>query len=345
MNQIGKYKEDIIEALNNIVRYADYSGKTGRFDLYKDAEEFYRGLLLLVYDWNLGKNANTETDPNYVGVDLLFWGEEGNKIAVQVTSENNSGKVHKSIRGFKNKALLEGYSELYILMFKGKQDFPRTDFAKTVDNQFVFNKDKHIIDHSDLCAKLKDAEFDYVKSIWKYLEKWSCLAYSNLDISTDDLGIIGEIFEFIQANKPKKVSSDETILSSASADLIPKIKLNFSIDQQEEISRLIKKVWDKKEVVKSFLEKQTDEDEISVNELTITIQDDYCELKGNRNSDASIEDIEILRNLALGYLPENKRKSIGYVANAEALVFYFFEFCFIGKKTEEESNQQKFFFD
>ncbi len=338
MKKIGKYKEDIIEALNNIVRYADYQNKAGRFDINKDAEEFYRGLLLLVYGWELGKNANDEINPNYEGVDLLYLGKEGSKIAVQVTSENDSEKVHKSIRGFKAKALNDGYTELYILMFKGKQDFPKADFAKSVDNQFTFEKNKHIIDHSDLCAKLKDAEDDYTESIWKYLEKWDGLKYGNLDESTNDLGIIGEIFEYIQTNKPRKLSSNENILSSASIDLIPKIKINFPIEQRDEISRLIKKVWDKKEIVKLFMEKQIEEDEVSVNELTITVQDDYCKIKNHGNEEAKVEDIQILRSLAVSYVPNNKKKEIGYIANAEALVFYFFEFCFIGNKTEHEKN-------
>gem|GEM_PF-6023237 len=339
MDEIGKYKSEVIEALNNITRVADYSNKAGKFDINKDAEEFYRGLLNLFFGWGL-KNANTEKDPNYTGVDLLYLGD---KISVQVTSENDSEKVHKSIRGFKDKAKLEGYIELYVLMFKGKGNFPKADFAKTVDNQFVFDKDKHIIDHSDLCAKLRDAEFGYVKAILDYLKKWNCLAYGNLDESTDDLGIIGEIFEYIQANKPKKVSSVETISSSASIDLIPKIKLNFPDEQQEEINRLIKKTWDKKEIVKQFLERQTEEDEISVNELAITIQDSYCKLKGKKSSDAIIEDIEIIRNLASGYLHDSKKRNIGYIANVEALVLYFFEFCFIGRKTQD--NPQKSLFD
>ena len=313
MEQIGKYKDEIMEALNNIVRFSDYQNKAGQFDINKDAEEFYRGLLNLFYGWSL-KNANTEKDPNYAGVDLLYL---GSNIAVQVTSENDSEKVHKSIRSFKDKALKEGYTELYVLMFKGKQAFPKANFAKTVDNNFTFNKNKHIIDHSDLCAKLKDAEFDYVESIWGYLEKWGCLAYGNLDESTNDLGIIGEIFDYIQANKPREISSDEVILSSARIDLIPKIRLNFPIEQQGSINRLIKKTWDKKETVKHFLEKQIEEDEISVNELSFTIQDDYCKLKGSGNSETKIEDIEFIRNLAVSYLPENKKKNIGYVANAE----------------------------
>ena len=336
---LEKYKNEIIEALNNIARFAEAKNKAGRFDLNKDAEEFYRGLLNLFYNWDL-KNANTDKDPNYTGVDLLYLDSQ---ISVQVTSENDSEKVHKSIRGFKDKALQEGYTELYILMFKGKQAFPRADFASTVDNQFNFDKDKHIIDHSDLCAKLKDAEFDYIEKIWKYLEKWGCLAYSNLDEGIDDLGIIGEIFDYVQANKPKKMSSIETISSSASIELKPKMKLNFPEEQQKQVEMLVIKVWDKKETVRRFLEKQTEEDEISVNELTITVQEDYTKLKGNNTNEAKIEDIEILRSLALSYLPEKRKKNIGYQTNAEALIFYFFEFCYIGQKTKE--NLKKSLFD
>lgn len=339
MKELEKFKSEIVEALNNNTRYADYKNKAGRFDINKDAEEFYRGLLNLFFGWNL-KNANSGKDPNFPGVDLLYLGDT---IAVQVTSENNSEKVHQSIIGFKNKALKDGYTELYILMFKDKPNFPRADFASTVDGQFSFDKNKHIIDHSDLCEKIKNAEFDYVKAIWEYLKVWKCTAYDNLDGNIWDLGIIGEIFDYIQANKPKKLSNDETIRSSASIELFPKIKLNFPEEQQEEISRFIRRAWDKKEIVRQFLEKQSEDDEISVYELASTIQDDYCKLKERKNSDARVEDIEIIRKLALIYLPDNKKENIGFVANAEALVLHFFEFCFIGKKTNEY--HQKSLFD
>lgn len=339
MKELEKFKSEIVEALNNLTRYADYKNRAGRFDVNKDAEEFYRGLLNLFFGWNL-KNANSDKNPNFPGVDLLYLGD---KIAVQVTSEDNSDKVHQSITGFKNRALKDGYNELYILMFKGKPDFPKADFASTVDDQFSFDKNKHIIDHSDLCAKLRNAEFDSVKAIWEYLKTWKCIAYDNLDDNFIDLGIIGEIFDYIQTNKPKKLSGDDIIRSSASIELFPKIKLNFPEDQQEEISRFLRKTWDKKEIVRHFLEKQTEEDEISVYELASTIQDDFCKLKECKKSDAKVEDIEIIRKIALLYLPDIKKGNIGYVANAEALVLYFFEFCFIGKKTKE--NPQKSLFD
>lgn len=342
MNQIGKYKNEITEALNNIVRYADFSGKAGRFDLYKDAEEFYRGLLLLVYGWKLGKNANTEKDPNYVGVDLLCLGEDGTKIAVQVTSENDSKKVHDSIKGFQDKALKEGYTELYILMFKGKQGFPKADFAKTVDNKFNFDKDKHIIDHSNLCGKLKDAEFDYVETIWKYLNKWNCLTYGNLDESIDDLGIIGEIFEFLFDNLPNK-SSTHSIDSDVFAKLIVKVPLNFPKEQQNRLSEMIRNTTEKRLLVQQYLQEY--EYETRILDLKEQIQSKYCEIRGINNHEEPINDIVFLEKLVNAILPISRQNDSHYQGNGKAIILHFFEFCFIGKKTAEEYNQQKSLFD
>jgi hypothetical protein len=342
MDKIGKYKNEIIEALHNITRYADAKNKAGRFDINKDAEEFYRGLLSLVYDWKLGKNANTEKEPNYEGVDLLFLGQENNKIAVQVTSENDSDKVHKSIRGFKDKALKEGCVELYILMFKGKADFPRADFAKTVDSQFDFDKDKHIIDHSYLCAKLKDAEFDYVEAIWKYLEQWGCLAYNNLDEGIDDLGIIGEIFEFLFNNMPKKSSVHPTD-SDVFTKLKVKVPLNFPKKQQNRLSDMIKNTNDKRLLAQKYLQEY--EDEIKILDLREWIQSKYCEIRGISNHEEPINNVTFLENLANAILPTKRINDSHYQGNAKAIVLHFFEFCFIGKKTQEESNHQKSLFD
>jgi hypothetical protein len=44
MKELEKFKSEIVEALNNNTRYADYKNKAGRFDINKDVEEFYRGL-------------------------------------------------------------------------------------------------------------------------------------------------------------------------------------------------------------------------------------------------------------------------------------------------------------
>jgi hypothetical protein len=342
MYKIGEYKDKIIKCLNDIERGTVYLNKGGRFDQTKDAEEFFRGLLNLFFSWNL-KALNTEVDPNYEGADL---GDITKRIAVQITSESSSDKVQDSILGFKNKCLTDGYAELYILMYKGKGDFPRANFAKTVDSTFVFEKSKHILDLSDLCTKIKDAEFEtYIEPIYIYLDRTVGVNYCGLDTSIDDLGIIGEIYEFIQKKKPNSTTDFKTISSLSSINLIPKIKLNFPKEQQDHLNRLILKVWDKKEIVKDFIEREIEDDELSVNELIFQIQSDFCELRGSDKPDAKIEDISIMKELAIKYIPDKKTKNPNYIANAESLVFYFFEFCYIGDKTIKCKLEQPTLFD
>jgi len=223
------------------------------------------------------------------------------------------------------------------LMFQGKPDFPRVNFAKTVDKKFVFDKKKHIIDHSDLCKKLENAEFEYVKNIYEYLDDFGCIAYAGLDEDTDDLGIIDEIFEYIQLNRPKKASDLEKIKKATQINLIPKISLNFPMEEeQSQVKRLLRTVWDKKQVVDNFVADKTLEDEVSILELIYQIQEDFCQTRGTKNPNAKIEDIQIIRDLATNYLPDAKKRNPSYRANAQAFIFYFFEFCYIGDKTKEE---------
>lgn len=167
MHKIDEYKKKIVRCLKNLKKHASFYNNAGYFDLNKDAEEFYRGLLNLFYDWNL-EPLNTTKDPNFKGVDL---GDIQQKVVVQVTGEKDSEKIHKSIKGFIDKSLTLGYKTLYVLMFKGKSKFPRVNFAKTVNRAFVFNKSKHIIDHSDLCTLLKDCKFEKLENIYIYLDK------------------------------------------------------------------------------------------------------------------------------------------------------------------------------
>ena len=246
MYKLQEYKERIIKGLKDLERHATLSNSEGKFDLNKDAEEFYRGLLNLFYGWHL-KAMNDNKDPNYEGIDL---GCIESKVAVQVTSESDSEKVHHSIKGFRNKGLTNGYEELYVLMFRGKADFPRADFNKTVDGSFVFDKSKHIIDHDDLCSKLKDAEFEYVEAIYNYLDSTGGLSYVGLDESLDDLDIISKNFDYIKSNKPSSATPSDRVLLESSIDLLPKIEINFPLEQRDTVKRLMTKVWDKKQVVR-----------------------------------------------------------------------------------------------
>ena len=64
-------------------------------DINVIAENFYRDLLNLLYGYRL-KNANHEKQ-NVASIDLV---DDENRLAIQVTSDNSSAKVHDTIHGF-----------------------------------------------------------------------------------------------------------------------------------------------------------------------------------------------------------------------------------------------------
>lgn len=164
---ITKYKRTILRILLEIERTATFENKAGRFNINKDAEEFYRGLLNLFYGWKL-KGLNTDDNPNNAGVDL---GDSASGIAVQVTSEKTSAKIHDSIKGFVTECLPNGYKKLYVLMFRGKPEFPKVNFSTSTRGKFEFDKSAHIIDNTDLAKKIANLEFDTLKAIYDYLNE------------------------------------------------------------------------------------------------------------------------------------------------------------------------------
>jgi hypothetical protein len=337
MYKITDYKKNILEWLQILERGATFFNRAGYFDSNKDAEEFYRGLLNLFFGWQL-KGLNSQADPNYEGADL---GDANLKIAVQITSENSSEKVHHSIRGFKNKSQKEGYNTLYVLMYRGKGSFPRAAFDKTVNKAFEFDKDKHIIDHSDLSAQLKDAESAYIEAIYHYLSDKMMGSYAGLDVPVEDLGIIDDIIDHLLLNAPKRVSGiSEIVISEIFTKLKVKVPLNFPDTQRKRISEIMLNTWDKQQLVSSYL---ADLDEQSkIIDLKEIIQQNYCQIRGVGDPETPIQDVKWIEMLALGLLQPQKRLNPHYQANAKAIILCFFEFCYIGEKTIEEKQLSLF---
>lgn len=337
MYRISEYKNEIIKWLHTLERGATFSNRAGYFDSNKDAEEFYRGLLNLFLGWQL-KGLNTANEPQYEGADLGDWDL---KIAVQITSEDSSEKIHHSIRGFMNKSLKEGYNTLYVLMYRGKKSYPRADFDKTVKKSFEFDKDKHIIDHSDLSALLKDAQADYVEAIYTYMSQKMSVSYSGLDDSIADLGIIDDIIDHLLENAPKKVSrASEIAISLAFTKLKVKVPINFPEPQRKRVSEMIINTWDKQQLVNNYLSILDEESKII--DLKEIIQQNYCQIRGTTDPETPIQDVKWVELLSLGLLQAQKRLNPHYQANAKAIIFCFFEFCYIGEKTIEEKQLSLF---
>ena len=80
-------------------------------------------------------------------------------------------------------------------------------------------------------------------------------------------------------------------------------------------------------------------------DLKESIQQSYCEIKGTENTQTPIENISYINQLANSLLKEPQRNKIHYQTNAKAIILYFFEFCDIGKKTQDEEAQSPSLFD
>lgn len=154
--------EEIIMYLS-ILRYIFKSrSKRNLYDLNKQAENFFKDVLNLIYDLNL-KNLNEEKE-NFPAIDL---GDDIERVSYQVTATNSSEKIKKSIKKFTNNNLHNRFDILKILIITEKKSYT-TDFSKKT--KFNFSKD-NIIDIDDLLEDIEKLKIDKLITLQKYIEK------------------------------------------------------------------------------------------------------------------------------------------------------------------------------
>lgn len=164
MNNRDKYIKQINRSLNLLRLEIETLNKVNLMDYNIIAEDFYRDLLKFC-GYNL-KNLN-ETSKNADSIDLV---DIDNKIAIQVTSRNDTTKIHDTIKGFYNNSEYDKYKRLIILLVgKPKLDYSRTDF--TQGNLFPFDKQNDIIDIADIIKKFKGYGPKELETIVDFLEK------------------------------------------------------------------------------------------------------------------------------------------------------------------------------
>ena len=94
------YLKTIAENLALLSREVSILNAVNLYDINIIAEDFFPGLLNLIYGYEL-KNAN-HLEKNAPAIDLI---DRKNRIAVQVTSDNSSTKIRHTIAEFnKNQA-------------------------------------------------------------------------------------------------------------------------------------------------------------------------------------------------------------------------------------------------
>ena len=187
------YIKNVTDSLSLLSTQVSLRNSINLYDINILSEDFYSGLLNIIFDKNL-INVNT-IEKNAAGIDLI---DNENKFSVQVTSDNSSEKIKHTIEEFiENKSYLK-YDKLLILILTSKKQY-RTVFD--TKGFFTFGKDD-IWDVKDLISKIRTFSIDKLKKINDFInielnEKYE----KTICTEAGEVETIIDLIEFISSNK------------------------------------------------------------------------------------------------------------------------------------------------
>jgi hypothetical protein len=193
----GIYLNNIGEALALLSKEVEILNCVNFYDINIVAEDFYAQLLNKIYGYNL-RNLN-EYEKNAPAIDL---GDDVLKISIQVTSDNDSEKIKKTISKFIEHKQYVKYNTLYILLLTKKKNYTTVFDTQGV---FVFEKSKHIIDYTDLMKAIKAKDTTMLNEINCFLENE---LINNMKkpkaTQASEVDTIIDLIEYITKNREKK---------------------------------------------------------------------------------------------------------------------------------------------
>lgn len=140
------YISDILDRLSGLAYNVELRGLLNLLDLHVISEDFYVGLLNLIYGWEL-RNANS-LQQNAPGIDLV---DDSNRILVQVTGTSTKGKIDHSLEEIPEKYTgFHFYFTPIVLDAKAQRKYEYTPPHKV-----VFNPKADILDIHFIADKIK----------------------------------------------------------------------------------------------------------------------------------------------------------------------------------------------
>lgn len=193
------YLKNIAENLALLSREVSILNAVNLYDINIIAEDFFPGLLNLIYGYEL-KNAN-HLEKNAPAIDLI---DQKNRIAVQVTSDNSSTKIKHTIEEFNKSQAYHLYDRLVVLILTQKKKY-----SSNFDTQglFSFEKERDIWDVEKLIKDIRELETAQIKNVSDYLsEELYNKYYSVRETQAGEVDTIIDLIEYISQHR--KVNKD-----------------------------------------------------------------------------------------------------------------------------------------
>lgn len=176
-----------IDYIVDLVKKVSILNSINYYDINISSEKFFARLLGLVYGWNL-KNMNYEEN-NTTAIDLC---DEHSRIAIQVTSDSSSKKIHNTIEKFVKNSLYADYDRLVFLVIVEDKNYKAVFDTK---GKFVFDKDKDIITCKKLIKDIRCLDEEKITKIYNYLS----FEFDNI-VNNDSVWTIEKADKYMSSN-------------------------------------------------------------------------------------------------------------------------------------------------
>lgn len=198
------YLKNVAESLALLSKQVELLNAVNLYDINIIAEDFFAGLLNLIFDYKL-KNANV-VEKNAQAIDLI---DEENKISIQVTSDNSNTKIKHTINEYIDNKSYEKYDRLIVLILTTKKKYSK---PFDTNNTFVFDKGKDILDVKDLIKFVRGLEIENIREINNFLERELCdKVYSVKETQANEIDTIIDLIEYISKHKEVKKKIDSEV--------------------------------------------------------------------------------------------------------------------------------------
>lgn len=294
MLQRQTYINDIVNRLSGLASCVELRGLLNLLDLHVISEDFYVGLLNLVYGWNL-RNANS-SQQNAPGIDLV---DDSNHILVQVTGSCTKRKIDHSLEEISEK--YTGYHFYFVpivLDAKKQREYeyapppevvfnPKTDI---LDIHFIANKIKGMPDIADIDTIAIFIKNNIQNDVPDTTQLTSGLNYIISQLAEDDLNECD--FDMTEFEIEAKIKFNN--LSIYAKDAIDQYKI-FYINVQDIYSEYARQGKNKSMAVLQKLHRiyVSLKSQASGDALFIAIKNEIINQIGNKNNNLSQELLEM----------------------------------------------------
>lgn len=188
------YLKSVCDGIATLCYQVEARNAINLYDINLISEDFYSKLLNRIFRYNL-KNLNI-IDRNVVAIDL---GDEINKIAIQVTSDNSSEKIKKTIGEFIEHKHYTIYDRLIVILLTKKKKYT-TEF--NTEDKFSFDKKNDILDNTDLIREIRKLEIQELKELSAFIEEELTNKIEKIQRSqANEVETIIELIEYLTKNR------------------------------------------------------------------------------------------------------------------------------------------------